>query len=79
MERKIKKYVRCANGIGRISKGEIHRNMSCGRNMFVLRTHEIGRDAEEDIHRNLLAYAREIHGNLFAYAHEINRNSLSLN
>jgi len=55
MERKIKKYVRCANGIGRISKGEIHRNMSCGRNMFVLRTHEIGRDAEEEIHGNLLS------------------------
>ncbi|OPX30379.1 MAG: hypothetical protein B1H08_01820 [Candidatus Omnitrophica bacterium 4484_171] len=30
MERKIKKYVRCANGIGIISKGDIHRNMSCG-------------------------------------------------
>ena len=47
--------------------------------MFVLRTHEIGRDAEEEIHGNLLAYAREINGNLLLVSREINRNLLRWN
>ena len=38
MERKIKKYVRYANGIGRISKEDIHRNL-------LAYAHEINRNS----------------------------------
>ena len=43
MERKIKKYVRCANEIRRDAEEEIHRNL-------LAYAHEIGRNTKEEIH-----------------------------